>query len=288
MIKILEISVGMTYSIIAAVFLTYAVAYTLQAQVVYSTVDNSSMLLQDLQQQPQPSLSASSMYETKTMALGNNIKNLVILIPNEAHESQTFGRPTYEDRHINQPYVPQKVIVSPGTMVTWFNGDVDHDHKIALTNDASAENVVFDSGVFVFNELSKPVVLNDTGTFNYYEANVNQEDPGFVMNGTITVVAQQGLNDAAITTTPAANSVNSSASIPGNADTAGVLMVPTEETETYTQDLTSKGFVVESTHNFNDIRSGDQQTLLVWTSSGMDLNQVIPTLKEITSGLPYS
>jgi plastocyanin len=288
MIKILEISVGMTYSIIAAVFLTYAVAYTLQAQVVYSTVDNSSMLQQDLQQQPQPSLSASSMYETKTMALGNNIKNLVILIPNEAHESQTFGRPTYEDRHINQPYVPQKVIVSPGTMVTWFNGDVDHDHKIALTNDASAENVVFDSGVFVFNELSKPVVLNDTGTFNYYEANVNQEDPGFVMNGTITVVAQQGLNDAAITTTPAANSVNSSASIPGNADTAGVLMVPTEETETYTQDLTSKGFVVESTHNFNDIRSGDQQTLLVWTSSGMDLNQVIPTLKEITSGLPYS
>lgn len=288
MIKILEISVGMTYSIIAAVFLTYAVAYTLQAQVVYSTVDNSSMLQQDLQQQPQPSLSASSMYETKTMALGNNIKNLVILIPNEAHESQTFGRPTYEDRHINQPYVPQKVIVSPGTMVTWFNGDVDHDHKIALTNDASAENVVFDSGVFVFNELSKPVVLNDTGTFNYYEANVNQEDPGFVMNGTITVVAQQGLNDAAITTTPAANSVNSSASIPGNADTAGVLMVPTEETETYTQDLTSKGFVVETTHNFNDIRSGDQQTLLVWTSSGMNLNQVIPTLKEITSGLPYS
>jgi plastocyanin len=288
MIKILEISVGMTYSIIAAVFLTYAVAYTLQAQVVYSTVDNSSMLQQDLQQQPQPSLSASSMYETKTMALGNNIKNLVILIPNEAHESQTFGRPTYEDRHINQPYVPQKVIVSPGTMVTWFNGDVDHDHKIALTKHASAENVVFDSGVFVFNELSKPVVLNDTGTFNYYEANVNQEDPGFVMNGTITVVAQQGLNDAAITTTPAANSVNSSASIPGNADTAGVLMVPTEETETYTQDLTSKGFVVESTHNFNDIRSGDQQTLLVWTSSGMDLNQVIPTLKEITSGLPYS
>jgi hypothetical protein len=130
-------------------------------------------------------------------------------------------------------------------------------------------------------------VLNDTGTFNYYEANVNQEDPDFVMNGTITVVAQQGLNDAAITTTPAAKGANS-ASIPGNADTAGVLMVPTEDIGTHTQDLISKGIGVESTHNFNDIRSGDQQTLLVWTSSGMDLNQVIPTLKEITSGLPYS
>jgi hypothetical protein len=34
--------------------------------------------------------------------------------------------------------------------------------------------------------------------------------------------------------------------------------------------------------------SGDQQTLIVWTSSGMDLDQAIPTLQEITPGLPYS
>jgi plastocyanin len=257
-------------------------------QQVYATVDTSGIIQQDLQQQQlQPNLSASSIYETQ-MVLGNNIKSLVILLPNEAHESQTFGRPTSEDRLINQPYVPQKVTVSPGTLVTWFNGDVDHDHKITLTEDVSPESVLFDSGIFVFNEASKPVVLNDTGTFNYYEANVNEEDEDFVMNGTITVVPQQGLNDAAITTTPTTNGVNSSASILGNADTAGVLMVPTQDIETYVQDLTSKGFVIESTHNFDDIRSGDQQTLIVWTSSGMDLDQAIPTLQEITPGLPYS
>jgi hypothetical protein len=34
-------------------------------------------------------------------------------------------------------------------------------------------------------------VLNDTGTFGYYEANVNDEDPDFVMNGTIDVINQQ-------------------------------------------------------------------------------------------------
>jgi plastocyanin len=236
-------------------------------QQVYATVDTSGIIQQDLQQQQlQPNLSASSIYETQ-MVLGNNIKSLVILLPNEAHESQTFGRPTSEDRLINQPYVPQKVTVSPGTLVTWFNGDVDHDHKITLTEDVSPESVLFDSGIFVFNEASKPVVLNDTGTFNYYEANVNEEDEDFVMNGTITVVPQQGLNDAAITTTPTTNGVNSSANILGNADTAGVLMVPTQDIETYVQDLTSKGFVIESTHNFDDIRSGDQQTLIVWTSS---------------------
>jgi hypothetical protein len=41
---------------------------------VHSTVDNSSTLPQDLQQQSHANLIASSIYETKTMALGHNIK----------------------------------------------------------------------------------------------------------------------------------------------------------------------------------------------------------------------
>ena len=36
-------------------------------------------------------IDATSVYETKSMDLGNNIKNLVILIPNEGHESQNIG-----------------------------------------------------------------------------------------------------------------------------------------------------------------------------------------------------
>lgn len=90
-------------------------------------------------------------------------------------------------------HIPQNAIVSPGTMITWFNGDVDHDRKITLVNELDQNNIIFDSGTFAFNEGSDPIVLNDTGTFNYYETDVNNEDEDFVMNGTITVVDQQML-----------------------------------------------------------------------------------------------
>ena len=65
-------------------------------------------------------------------------------------------------------------------------------------------------------------------------------------------------------------------------------MVPTEDVDTYVQDLTSKGFTMDSTYNFNDIRAGDEQTLLVWTASGKNLDEVISMLQEITPQLPYS
>jgi hypothetical protein len=108
-----------------------------------------------------------------------------------------------------------------------------------------------------------------------------------VMNGTIDVIDQQDLN-ANTLANRSANSIPNSTSILGKDDTAGVLMVPTEDTDTYVQDLKSKGFAIDSTHNFNDIRAGDQQTLLVWTTSGINLDEVISTLQEVTPGLPYS
>jgi hypothetical protein len=74
----------------------------------------------------------------------------------------------------------------------------------------------------------------------------------------------------------------------GKDDTVGTLMVPTEDLDMYVQDLTSKGFTTDSTYNFNDIRAGDEQTLLVWTSSGKNPIEVISTLQEITPQLSYS
>src|SRR5919197_3629706 len=41
------------------------------------------------QQQNQPNINAADIYQTRTMSLVNNIKNLVILIPNEGHEDPT-------------------------------------------------------------------------------------------------------------------------------------------------------------------------------------------------------
>jgi hypothetical protein len=63
---------------------------------------------------------AENIYQDKSLDLPQNIKHLVILIPNEGHESQNPGDVSSDQRLINQPYIPQNVIVSPGTMVTWF------------------------------------------------------------------------------------------------------------------------------------------------------------------------
>ena len=84
------------------------------------------------------------------------------------------------------------------------------------------------------------------------EANVNEEDPDFVMDGTINVMDQSNI----------ANSTGSD-----NMDTVGTLMVPTEDLATYTSDLEDRGFSILGTHNFDDIRSEDQQTLIVWGAS---------------------
>jgi plastocyanin len=123
------------------------------------------------------------------MILPNNVKHLVILIPNEAHES--LNQPKDQYPFINQAYLPQSVVVRSGTMVVWFNGDVDHNHKITLTNNLSPGNILFDSDIFAFNEASRPIVLNDTGNYNYYEANVNDNDRDFVMRGKLTVTSDQ-------------------------------------------------------------------------------------------------
>jgi plastocyanin len=229
-------------------------------------------------------IDASSVYDTKSMGLGNNIKNLVILIPNEGHESQNIGDQSADQRHINQPYIPQSVTVPKGTTIIWFNGDADHDHKITLTGqNSNLNNMTFDSDVFAFNTASQPVVMNDTGLFGYYEADVNNEDTDYVMNGTINVVDQS--NSPTITTTG-----NNTDQTSANIDTVGTLMVPTEDLTTYTSDLGNGGISVLSTHNFNDIRGGDPQTLITWgaSSSGTNsLQNVFSHLEQITSTLPY-
>jgi plastocyanin len=229
---------------------------------------------------------AAELYRNKSLTLPPNVRHLIILIPNEAHESLNQPRDQYP--LANQPYLPQYAVVNVGTMIVWFNGDVDHDHKVTLTSEESPDNILFDSGDFAFGEASRPIVLNDTGRYNYYEANVNENDEDFVMRGNITVISEANLSPASPTTT----TLNSSSPM-NNADTAGVLMLPTQDISDHAGSLKSKGFAVDSMHNFKDLRggqsgTGDQQTYLVWATSRMDLNEIISTLQELTSDLPYS
>src|SRR5919197_702702 len=85
-----------------------------------------------------PNINASKVYQNHTIVLGNNIKNLIITIPNEAHEP-----PGLLPRHLriaNQPYFPQNAVVNVGTIAVWFNGDVGHRHRIITLADNNNNN----------------------------------------------------------------------------------------------------------------------------------------------------
>jgi len=143
--------------------------------------------------------------------------------------------------------------------------------------------MIFDSDVFAYNTASQPVVMNNTGSFDYYQADVNNEDTDFVMNGTINVVDKS--DNPNITTGSSTDQPSA------NIDTVGTLMVPTGDLPTYTLDLEDGGFSILSTYNFNDIRAGDPQTLIIWGTSSAgtsSLENIVSQLEQITPTLPYS
>ena len=111
--------------------LTLSISLVLLSSFVlpYNALAQSQSQLQ--KQSQQPNTKGSNIYQTQTMVLGKNIKNLVILIPNEGHEDPTV---TKDLRVINQPYVPQNAIVNVGTTVTWLNADAGHRHSITLVD----------------------------------------------------------------------------------------------------------------------------------------------------------
>ena len=219
---------------------------------------------------------ANEVFNTHEMILGNNIKNLVILIPNEGHH----GPQADEDRFLDQPFIPQNAVINRGTNIVWFNGDVGHDHNLVITNNSTGETV-HESGVFPQFEV-RNVALNGTGNYHYTDTEDYEE--GFVMSGNIQVV-----DNTQASPSPAGLLGNTL----GSADTVGILMVPTQDIQTYTTDLESRGFNIDSTHNFKDLRggqsgTGDEQTLILWTTSGIDLSSIASSLQEFSSGLPYS
>ena len=219
---------------------------------------------------------ASRVLNNKSMDLKGNVANLIILIPNEGHESPEMPE---EQRLINQPYVPQNVVVNTGTNVIWFNGDVDHDHKITLVDENS--NPVFESGEFKFNTLSKPLLLNDTDKFSYSESDVSQDDPKFVMEGSITITNGD---------VPLNSNVNMTVS-ESPFDTMLVLMVPTNDIKKHMMTLVDNKVNIIDIYSFKDLREtgggGANQTLLVLGTND-PLDETISVLKKITSTLSYS
>ncbi len=219
----------------------------------------------------QPNINAADLFNTQKMVLGNNVKNLVILIPNEGHHGSNEDS---EARFLEQQFVPATAVISPGTTVSWFNGDVGHERTVDV-KDTDGNSLLFSTGEIADMQISNTHTFNNSGTYNY-EA---EGDPGVTMQGTIVV-------DDNIQA-PVTNSNNTAL------DTVGVLMVPTQDIDTYIQDIQNGGLEIDSTHDFTDLRggqkgTGDVQTLIVWTTDGKDLDSVIAPLSEVSSTLPYS
>jgi len=217
-----------------------------------------------------PSINATNVFDTGQMVLPGNVKHLMILIPDEAHHG-----PGEEDesRFIAQPFVPQNVVINPGTQVIWFNGDVGHEHNIVVTDESNSP--VFESGEFTELQASRPFMFNNTGNFDY--ADTVEYEEGFVMTGDI-IVNGQGSGGQVI----------SSSSF----DTVGALMVPSMMVQDVTDEMRNVGFAINSMHNFKDLRgrqedTGDEQVLIVWTAAGKSLEDVTSQLGEISEGLPY-
>jgi len=226
------------------------------------------------QTQTQDSNLASDILNNKTLTVPNSVKNFVILIPNEAHESPELPK---DQRLINQPYVPQNLVIGPNTKVIWFVGDVGHTRKVTLTDENSKK--IYNS-ILHFNSASQPLSFNQTGEYTYSESGANKEDPKFVMEGSITVVGSNR-SDMHIK----ANSTNSSM------DNMAVLMLPTKDIAKYGTTLVENNMDVVGQSSFNDLREtvggGSNQTLLVLRTYE-PVDNVISVLKEITSTLPYS
>jgi plastocyanin len=221
------------------------------------------------------------------MVLGKDIKNLVIVIPNEGHEDPTQPK---ELRVVNQPYLPQNAVVNVGTTMTWFSGDAGHQHSITIV-DNNTKNVVFESGPFNNFAASKPITFNNTGTFTYSGPSFDKMVPNYKMNGTVTVV-DQPLSTSFNTNTTASPSSSGTAN---NVDTIATLMVPANIRDKIVSALQGQGFGIDNQYPFTSLRGGGSttggdknQVLLVLTSSGKNLNEVISALSNIVPTMPYT
>ena len=218
---------------------------------------------------------AKDIFDNKTLTLPSNVKNFVILIPNEAHESPLLPK---EQRLINQPYVPQNLVSGANTQIIWFSGDVGHTRKITLADENSKE--VYNSRL-KFNAATEPLLLNHSGKFNYFEKNANIQDPKFVMEGSITIantdVPQNSNDNRTVSESPF--------------DTMLVLMVPTNDIKKHIMTLVDNNVNIIDIYSFKDLREtgggGANQTLLALGTNN-PLDESISVLKKITSSLPYS
>ena len=258
------------------------------SSLILSSVSMAYNALAQTQSQ-QPSIKASDIYRTQTMVTGKNIKNLVILIPNEAHED--IRQVNKQTRLLNQTYLPENAVVNVGTTIAWLNADAGHRHSITLV-DNNSKSIVFNSGRFNNSTASKPITLNSTGAFAYTGPSFDRAFPNYKMNGTITVVNQPLTATFNATSTGSLSAGGQTSN--NNIDTVALLITPANLLNKTVSGLKSQGIMIDSQYPFTSLRGGGsasggdkQQVLLVLSSAGKNLNQVTSGLAQVVSTLPY-
>lgn len=262
-------------SLVIAVFvISITVSSLLMIVNVYATASSESPT-QTMQPPVTNTGSASDIFNNKEHILPSNVKNLVVLIPNEGHHGPGEDD---EARFIDQSFVPETAVISKGTNVIWYNGDVGHEHDIIVTSNMGSTSPIYQTGEFTEFE-ARNYTFNEVGEFRY--ADTVEYDNGYIMRGNISVTDNND-NDSELLKTV------------GNSDTVGILIVPTQDISQSTSDLQNRGFLLDSMHNFQDLRggqsgTGDEQTLIVWrVPPSIQISTVLSHLSEFSSQLPYS
>lgn len=273
-------------SFIVPLFAILCNAIALLLILVYTTTNTTAYAIEN----NQPDINATNLYKTHNMVLGNNVKNLVILVPNEAHEPYSLK----EQQLINQAFIPQNVRMNVGTTTVFFNADVGHDHREVIVNGLTGSRV-FDTRIFSYDDnddeddkipnSSRNYTFNEIGDFSYYDTVFGKK----VMNGTIEVVSNPLTQATTMNNNDNDNSLTSY--YPQyDFDTIGAFVVPTEMLNKYTRSFENQGLQIYDIHNFRNLMDKDdaEHSLIVWTSNGHTLESVIEKLQKITPTLPYA
>ena len=168
---------------------------------------------------------------------------------------------------INQPFVPSTATISNGTNVIWLNADVGHEHSIVLTDAKNPENPIAKKTTFDYGE-SYEHQFNSVGEFTYIDSETYGNDS--VMTGRISVVDLSSQGNAT------------------DIDVVGSFIAPTEDLAEYVDIFQDSEIKIHDVHDYISSSLDEKTSLLVWTSSEQDIDDVLDILKEMTKHLlPY-
>jgi hypothetical protein len=229
-------------------------------------------------------ISAESLYNTEFMSLQSNIGSLIILIPNEAHESWT------DERHkllsVKNPYfLPSKTSIPNGTNIVFLNADAPWDtpHPHTIEMERSGE-MIYSTGKMDYGESSQPITLS-IGNYSILDPDYNW------MKGTITVREENSNGNQVVgafyvpTNEVANNKDNDGKMHPGSLDY-------------YRKEFANNGFTILSEHNFSykacnycegsywpDNKTGEH-TLVIF-STDQPLDEAVKILQKLATENVY-